>query len=343
MRLISLTKFLSIVFENYISKWIFEIVKPLLDPGQFGATKGDGISHYLIHLINFILVHLDSTESTAVTALIVDYSKAFNRMSHLRLLTIMYEMGIPGWLLKLTASYLSNRTLVVRYGGSTLTERELPGGAPQGTLLGVLAFILQMTGIRPVPPIPLSEIITAPRVKQQNTSAKYIDDQTTASVIKLKKLLKPQDIPIRPVPYHSRTELYLPDNVNPLLDQLNSIIQFAHANQMKLNTKNTVVMTFTRSRTLDFQPKLFLDEKLLDVVESSRLIGIMFSSDLKWHLHVKFITKKFMKKLWALRRTKDIGGSTKDLLNVYMVQMRCLAEQGCPAWNGALTIMHQVC
>ena len=44
-----------------------------------------------------------------------------------------------------------------------------------------------------------------------------------------------------------------------------------------------------------------------------------------------------MSKIWTLRRTKDLGGSTKDLLNVYMLQMRCLTEQGCPAWNGALT------
>ena len=115
------------------------------------------------------------------------------------------------------------------------------GGAPQGTLLGVLTFVLQMTGIRPVPPVPLSEIITAPKVEHQNTSAKYIDDLTTASVIKL----KPLDIPIRPVSYHSRTEHYLPDDMNPLLDQLKNIIQFANINQMKINTKKTVVMTLS--------------------------------------------------------------------------------------------------
>ena len=149
-------------------------------------TRPPSTTHYLIHLINFILADLDSYEPTAVIALIVDYAKAFNRMSHTRLITIMFELGVPGWLLKLTASYLSNRTLVVRYGGCTSTEKDMPGGAPQGTLLGVLTFLLQMNGVRAVPTIPLDQHLTAPRVKQPNTTAKFIDDLTAASVIKLK-------------------------------------------------------------------------------------------------------------------------------------------------------------
>ena len=59
IRLISMTNFLSKIFEKHISKWIIESVKKRIDPGQFGGTPGNSITHYLIHLINFILVHLD--------------------------------------------------------------------------------------------------------------------------------------------------------------------------------------------------------------------------------------------------------------------------------------------
>ena len=92
-------------------------------------------------------------------------------------------MGIPAWLLKLTASYLSKRSLVVRYKGYTSKERQMPGGGPQGTILGVVAFIFQMNDTRTFPPIPLSETISPPGVKQPNTSCKYIDDLTSASFI----------------------------------------------------------------------------------------------------------------------------------------------------------------
>ena len=44
-----------------------------------------------------------------------------------------------------------------------------------------------------------------------------------------------------------------------------------------------------------------------------------------------------MKRLWMLRRIRELGGSTGDLLIVYKLQIRCLAELACPVWNGALT------
>ena len=44
-----------------------------------------------------------------------------------------------------------------------------------------------------------------------------------------------------------------------------------------------------------------------------------------------------MKKLWILRRIRNLGGSMEDLLTVYKLQLRCLTEMCCPAWNGSLT------
>ena len=74
-------------------------------------------------------------------------------MSHTRIIVIMHKLGVPAWLLKLTASYLSERTLVVRYKGYTSKERNMPGGGPQGTILGVVASIFQMNETRTHPPI----------------------------------------------------------------------------------------------------------------------------------------------------------------------------------------------
>ena len=34
---------------------------------------------------------------------------------------------------------------------------------------------------------------------------------------------------------------------------------------------------------------------------------------------------------------KEIGGSIQDMIDVFTLQIRCLAEIGCPSWNGALT------
>ena len=34
---------------------------------------------------------------------------------------------------------------------------------------------------------------------------------------------------------------------------------------------------------------------------------------------------------------KEIGGSIEDMLDVFRLQIRCLPEKGCPAYNGSLT------
>ena len=73
------------------------------------------------------------------------------------------------------------------------------------------------------------------------------------------------------------------------------------------------------------------------MVEETKILGIMLSSDLKWKKHVEFVRKKCLKKMWSLRRMKEIGGSNEDMIDVFTLQIRCLAEIGCPSWNGALT------
>ena len=49
-------------------------------------------------------------------------------------------MNVPGWLLKIVIGFLSNRRMLVRYKGKVSDIKSLPGGGPQGTLLGLLLF-----------------------------------------------------------------------------------------------------------------------------------------------------------------------------------------------------------
>ena len=129
----------------------------------------------------------------------------------------------------------------------------------------------------------------------------------------------------------------LPDDSNPMIRQLQHLTDFTLKNQMKINTKKTVLMTFNRCRNYDFQPEVYLDNQLLDVVETVKLLGIMISSDMKWKKNTDYILKSTYSKLWMLRRIKEVGGSIEDMLDVYCMQIRCLCEIGCAVWNGGLT------
>ena len=97
LRIISLTSYFSKQFELFVISWLLEFVGDKLDLGQYGGVKGSSISHYLIDFINFILYNQDLAIPHAVLAAMVDFSKAFNRIDHNTIITILSEMGVPGW------------------------------------------------------------------------------------------------------------------------------------------------------------------------------------------------------------------------------------------------------
>ena len=96
---------------------------------------------------HFILFNQDSNEQTAILACMVDLKKAFNRQNHNILITNLSDMGVPGWLLKIVIAFLTDRKITVRYKGRQSSVKSLPGGGPQGTLLGLLLFIVLINDV----------------------------------------------------------------------------------------------------------------------------------------------------------------------------------------------------
>ena len=148
-----------------------------------------------------------------------------------------------------------------------------------------------MNGIQAVPQLSFDERLVPPGIKQKSIACKYVDDLSVASAIKLKECLQKDHQITKPLTYHSRTEHVLPTENNPMIPQLQHITNFASENQMKINKEKTKVMLFSRSKSMDFQPVLYLEDKLLEVVEEIKLLGIIFSSDLKWKKNIRFMKK----------------------------------------------------
>ena len=49
------------------------------------------------------------------------------------------------------------------------------------------------------------------------------------------------------------------------------------------------------------------------------------------------MVKKSNKRLWLLRRLKNLGATHKQLVEVYTKQIRCILELAAPAWQGSIT------
>ena len=70
----------------------------------------------------------------------IDLSKAFNRLDHGKLLTVLHDIGVPVCALRLLRSYLTNRSMRVHLSDAVSSLHELWGGEPQGGLLTILLF-----------------------------------------------------------------------------------------------------------------------------------------------------------------------------------------------------------
>ena len=71
---------------------------------------------------------------------------------------------------------------------------------------------------------------------------------------------------------------------------------------MKINYKKTKVILFNPCTSLDFTPKIKLSDQSLQMVEETRLLGLIVCNDFKWSSNTDHIVKKAYKRLWILRR-----------------------------------------
>ena len=60
-------------------------------------------------------------------------------------------MGCPGWLTKILVSYLSGRTLQIRWQDKISRKMPLNSRSGQGTILGLLFFVVIFNGAGPKP------------------------------------------------------------------------------------------------------------------------------------------------------------------------------------------------
>ena len=116
-RNIASTAFFSKQYEAFIGDWIFPFIEPFIDPGQCGGLKGSSITHYLVKLLHFIHSYLDLKQPHAVLLALIDLEKAFNRVSHQLVVEDLADMHVPGWLLLILISYLTGRSMHMRYKG----------------------------------------------------------------------------------------------------------------------------------------------------------------------------------------------------------------------------------
>ena len=295
LRVISLTSFFSKILESFVIDWLMFYIGDQIDPKQFGGLKGNSISHYLIELLNFILHNQDYNEPVAVLLCAIDFSKAFNRIDHNKLITKLSDMGTPGWLLNIVSGFLMERTMVVKVNGTTSRSKLMPGGGPQGTLLGLFLFLILINPCCDLEKnMSIGEQITESRRRFRPSTfyAKYVDDMSIGESFNIKEMTP-----------------------STVIKELANIKTYAEDNDMVINLTKTKFMLFNPTRLYDFTPDVTISQTKIETVEEMKILGVTLSNDLSWRANTKNIVSKGFKRLWSIKRLKANGASLPDLID----------------------------
>jgi len=112
----------------------------ILSDCQYGFRARRSCETQLITAIQDLAKNL--SEEKQIDAILLDFSKAFDKVPHQRLLLKLKHYGIRDNTLQWIQHFLQDRTQQVLLDGSHSTTCYVDSGVPQGTVLGPLLFLL---------------------------------------------------------------------------------------------------------------------------------------------------------------------------------------------------------
>ena len=141
-RPISLTCVLCRVLEHIIANKLLHhfYCNNLLSVNQFGFLPGRSSCSQLLTVLNKWFSKYDNNDQ--VDVVYTDIAKAFDSVSHSKLISVLNSFGVSGNLLKWINAFLCNRNQKVCVNNSFSSTLEVYSGVPQGSVLGPLLFVV---------------------------------------------------------------------------------------------------------------------------------------------------------------------------------------------------------
>ena len=299
-RPISLISILAKVMERLVYKHIYNylIDNNLITSHQSGFTPGDSAVNQLLYITNEFGRTLD--EGKEVRVVFCDISKAFDRVWHKGLLRKLESIGIRGSLLSWVKNYFSERKQRVVINNSTSSWHDINAGVPQGSILGLLLFIVFINDI-------LTDI---------NSTIKLFADDTSLYLI----VDDPQE------------------TAQTLNDDLVKLHAWSTKWLVNFNPQKTETMTISWKLNKPNQPNLIMNNTIISTVTEHKHLGLQLSDDGNWNKHIDMITKKAFSRVNILRKFKFIL-DRKTLETIYITFIRPLLEYADVVWDTKTQIL----
>lgn len=269
---------------------------------QYGFRPNHSTEQQALRLTEIIFDTL--TTKRCSSALFLDISKAFDKVWHNLLLQKMINYRINNTLIKLTHSFLKNRTFSIKSIINTSTIRSINAGVPQGAVLSPTLYNLFTADI----PIhfPNTQILT------------FADD--TAIITTSKS--------------YNRT-------INYLQNTINEITQWTNQSRLQINPDKSQLIHFSKKFTHPNndrpEDQIKINHQIIKWQNTVKYLGITFDSKLTWRPHLKTIATKAHQRFIALYPylNKNSKLNTKTKTRLYKACIQPIMLYASTVWGQA--------
>ena len=197
-----------------------------------------------------------------VDLVLLDFSKAFDKVNRIKLLFKLPTHGVKGKTLKWISSFLGGRTQAVVLEGECSPEVPVTSGVPQSSVLGTLLFQLYINDL--------------PENIQSQVRLFADDTAVYLTVIN-------------------------PNDSNILQSDLDKLQEWERTWDMEFNPSKCQVLHISRARQQIYS-QYTLHGQILESVDCARYLVVSITKDLCWNIHINQITSKANRTLGFVKK-----------------------------------------
>ncbi|KAK3564738.1 hypothetical protein QTP86_024866 [Hemibagrus guttatus] len=285
-------------FKRLVMRHIKTQLPPSLDPLQFAYHPNRSTDNAYTTTLHLSLTNLDNKD-TYVRMLLIDFSSAFNTIIPQHLIEKLSLLGLNTSLCNWILEFLKGRPQSVRIRTSFSSTRTLSTGAPQGCVLSPLLFAL------------LTHDCAA--MHSSNHIVKFADDTTMVGLISK-------------------------NDESVYREEKQCLTAWCKANNQSLNVNKTKEMVVDFRRAQSDHSLLFIDRSPVEIVKSTKFLGVHLVENFTWSLNTSSISKKAQHCLYFLRRLRKTHRPTPILTMFYRGTIESVLSSCITAWFGNCTV-----
>ena len=298
-RPISITGSIIKIAEKHMFQSISPYIEKCLSASQHGFRIGKSTISCLLECFEDWTLAID--EGKSIDIIFFDIHKAFDTVDHQRLLSKLYNIGLPIHVVNWIKNFISNRVLTINVNETfTQPSQLINKGVPQGTTLAPILFNIFVSDLLDQWD---NDKIIIKSFADDFMAYTIFDETCNNNTYILQKFIE-----------HFR--------------------HWCYYNGLKISNIDKLFVLHLGKKNKNFQYK-FNDISIHKVEESIRYLGLNITPDLKWSRHISIISKKAYGLWYSFFKAIKVT-DTKTLCKIYTTYVRPLLEYGSEIFNSNL-------